>query len=325
MKKTLIILSLAALAITGCQQFKKGEGGMLYKIHTDKDGPTIKDGDFISINVVQKTDDDSVMYSSYEYDRPAFLNVQKPGYKGDIFSALGLLSEGDSATFKMDIDTLEAAMKKQGNPSQTRPKGKYIVYTFTVKKVIPKGTKTDSVFNATIQEFLKKEIDIAKNSETAKINKFIASKSYTPQTTASGLRYVVTHQGAGPAAAKGDTVEVNYTVSLLTGKIFDSSIPEVAKGAVTYNPQRPYAPIKTPAGLGQSIPGFDEALLMFPKGSKVTLILSSKLAYGEQGNQQIPPYTPLVFDVDVLRIIPAKPGSALPSAPPTAPAATPKK
>ncbi|OYZ56783.1 MAG: FKBP-type peptidylprolyl isomerase, partial [Sphingobacteriales bacterium 24-40-4] len=97
---------------------------------------------------------------------------------------------------------------------------------------------------------------------------------------------------------------VNYTGMFLSGKVFDSSLPDVAKKNGTFNPQRPYEPLKLPVGLGGSIPGFEEGLMLLNKGAKATLILPSKLAYGEQGNQGIPPFSPLVFELDVVNIIP---------------------
>jgi FKBP-type peptidyl-prolyl cis-trans isomerase FkpA len=49
----------------------KAEGGLLYDIHTDKSGAlTIKPGDFISLNLILKTEGDSVLFSTYELGRP---------------------------------------------------------------------------------------------------------------------------------------------------------------------------------------------------------------------------------------------------------------
>jgi FKBP-type peptidyl-prolyl cis-trans isomerase len=73
--------------------------------------------------------------------------------------------------------------------------------------------------------------------------------------------------------------------------------------------------MKVPAGMNSTIPGFDEALLMFPKGTKATIILPSKLAYGEQGNQMFPPYTPLVFEIEIVDIIKGNGVAAMPQMP----------
>lgn len=308
MKKLVIVLGLAVTGLAGCKNFEKGEGDMLYKIHTDKSGETIKEGDFVAFKAIEKTEGDSVLYSSYDYDRPSLLVKEKSVFKGDLFAALGLLSEGDSATFKINIDSM---VQKMGRPQPSDTTKKYLVYTIKIDKVIPKGKLTDSLFRGKIDAFLKTEMDQAKTGEANKVKAYVSAKSLKPTVTASGLNYVVTTQGSGPKANPGDTVLVNYTGMFLSGKVFDSSLAEVAKKNGTFNPQRPYEPLKLPVGMNGSIAGFEEGLMLLPKGAKATLILPSSLAYGEQGNQGIPPFTPLIFEVDVVNIIPAKAGSVL--------------
>ena len=306
MKKLVIVLGLAVTGLAGCKNFEKGEGDMLYKIHTDKSGETIKEGDFVAFKAIEKTEGDSVLYSSYDYDRPSLLVKEKSVFKGDLFAALGLLSEGDSATFKINIDSM---VQKMGRPQPSDTTKKYLVYTIKIDKVIPKGKLTDSLFRGKIDAFLKTEMDQAKTGEANKVKAYVSAKSLKPTVTATGLNYVVTTQGSGPKANPGDTVLVNYTGMFLSGKVFDSSLAEVAKKNGTFNPQRPYEPLKLPVGMNGSIAGFEEGLMLLPKGAKATLILPSSLAYGEQGNQGIPPFTPLIFEVDVVNIIPAKAGS----------------
>ena len=204
---------------------------------------------------------------------------------------------------------------KMGRPKPADTTSKYLVYTIKVDKVIPKGKLTDSLFRGQIDAYLKTEMDKAKGGEAAKFNAYISKEDKKPTVTTSGLNYIVTKQGSGPKAAAGDTVLVNYTGRFLTGKVFDTSILEVAKKENTFNPQRPYEPLKMPVGMNGSIPGFEEGLMLFPQGTKAKLILPSKLAYGEQGSQGIAPYTPLVFEIDIVKIIPAKGATTAPTAP----------
>lgn len=303
MKKLAIVLGLAVSGLSACNNFEKGEGDMLYKIHNDQAGETIKEGDFIAFKAIEKTEGDSVLYSSYDYDRPSLLIKEKSVFKGDLFAALGLLSEGDSATFKINIDSM---VQKMGRPMPSDTTKKYLVYTIKIDKVIPKGNLNDSLFRAKIDDFIKADMELAKNNESKKIKSYISSKSLKPTVTASGLNYVISSKGSGAKANSGDTVLVNYTGMFLSGKIFDTSLPEMAKKSGTFNPQRPYEPLKIPVGLNSSIPGFEEGLMLLPKGGKATLILPSSLAYGEQGNQGIPPFTPLIFEIEIVNIIPAK-------------------
>ena len=299
MKKIAITLAIAALGLSSCNQFKKGEGDMMYKIYNKKGGETIKIGDFVAFKFIQKTEQDSIISSSYDYDRSAFIEREKSLFKGDMYAALGLLSEGDSASFKINIDSMVA---KMGRQKPGNAKDKYLVYTIKIDKVIPKKNLNDSLFRTNIESFLKAELERAKSTEEAKLKEYLTTKNLKPVVQPSGLNYLITKESTGSKAVAGDTVEVNYTGMHLSGKVFDTSLMEVAKKAGTYV-DRPYKPLKIPVGTHASIPGFDEGLMLFPKGTKATLILPSKLAYGEQGNPTILPYTPLVFDIEILNII----------------------
>jgi FKBP-type peptidyl-prolyl cis-trans isomerase len=50
------------------------------------------------------------------------------------------------------------------------------------------------------------------------------------------------------------------------------------------------------------IPGWDEGVMGQPEGSKLRLIIPSAMGYGSQGAQTIPPYSPLVFDIEILSV-----------------------
>lgn len=113
------------------------------------------------------------------------------------------------------------------------------------------------------------------------------------QTTASGLQYEVVQQGTGPKPTINDMVTVHYRGTLIDGKQFDSS----------YDRGEPAT-----FGVGQVIPGWTEALQLMSPGSKYKLYIPQNLAYGAQGaGKDIPPYSALIFDVELISI---KPGDA---------------
>ncbi|MDB5024953.1 MAG: FKBP-type peptidylprolyl isomerase [Mucilaginibacter sp.] len=315
MKKNLMFLAFAALGLASCNGgFKKGTGGLLYDIHVDKGGAKIKEGDFISLNLVAKTDGDSVLMSTYEAGHPIVTLLQKAQAGGDIFAGVRLLAEGDSATIKTNIDSIY----KKGT---RRPpfKGKYIVYEVKIEKVIPKGTLSDTAFNSRITRYMKAQADVLRKAEPAKIKKYIDDNKLAVTTTPSGLNYVMTKQGTGDKPAVGDTAEVLYTAKYLNGKVFETNIKEVAQQNKTYNPGMQYKAIRIPVGVKGVIPGWDEGLLLLNKGAKATFVIPSKLAYGEQGYQIIQPFTPLVFDVELVSITHPDPNAkkAVPQAPMT--------
>ncbi|GAA4320683.1 hypothetical protein GCM10023149_20090 [Mucilaginibacter gynuensis] len=313
MNKKLMFLALAAIGLASCNGgFKQGSGGLLYDIHTDKDGPAIKEGDFVSLNMTLKTEGDSVLGSTYDMGRPAPQLIQKPQSKADFTNALLLLSEGDSATVKVNIDSVIP----KGQPRPPAIKGKYVIYQIKVEKVIAKGKLSDQVFNGRISDYMKQQTDAVKAKEPAIIEKYVKEKDLKVTKTASGLNYVITKPGSGPVPVVGDTVEVNYTGTLPTGKVFDTSVKEDAVKAKINDGMRQYAPIRIPVGEHKVIQGWDEGLLLLNKGAKATFVIPSSLAYGEQGAQGvIPPFTPIIFTVEVINIIKPNPNAPKPAAP----------
>jgi FKBP-type peptidyl-prolyl cis-trans isomerase FkpA len=311
MKRNLMLLALAAIGLASCNSGqKKGEGGLLYEMHEDKDGAAIKDSDFVSINLIVKTDADSVMANSYDNGMPFTFPVPKPQFKGDFQSGLNLLSEGDSATIKVNLDSIA---KASGKPKDL--KGKYVVYEVKVVKVISKGKLTQPVFQGRVEEYFKAEAAKMKNAEPGKIAKYIASHNIKATKTATGLNYQITKPGNGPIIGKGDTAVVNYAVKLLSDKVFDTNIKSEAQKAKIDNPMRPYTPMRVPVGVGAFIAGWDQGLQLLNKGAKATLVIPSSLAYGERGFQQVAPYTPIVFEIELVDIVHPNPNAPKPAVP----------
>jgi len=122
-------------------------------------------------------------------------------------------------------------------------------------------------------------------------NDFLAENSKKPgvNVTGSGLQYEVISEGYGPKPTAADTVKVHYQGALTDGTIFDSSYE---RGE----------PIEFP--LNGVIPGWTEGLQLMSVGSKYRLIIPSNLGYGPEGaGQQIPPYSTLIFEVELLDIV----------------------
>jgi FKBP-type peptidyl-prolyl cis-trans isomerase len=312
MKKTLMFLALASVGLASCNGgFKKDDGGLLYNIYVDKGGPKIQTGDFVSVNLIAKRDDDSVLFNTYDQGHPVQTLVPKPQFKGDIFTGLEKLAEGDSATIKICADS----MFKKGQPKPPGFKGKYLVYTIKVNKVIAKGTLSDQVFQNEITDYIKNQSLVFKNREPELIKNYIAAQKLTVKQTADSLDYVITQQGTGPNAVVGDTAVVNYTGKLLNGKVFDTSVKdEAVKGKMPMDPMRQFKPIHIPVGQKRVIPGWDEGLQLLNKGSKAIFIVPSNLAYGERGISIIGPYTPITFEIELVDIIKPNPNAPKPQA-----------
>lgn len=285
-------------------EFDRGEGDMLYKIHHDAPGPTIKVGDFMGIMMIEKTEKDSVIHNMYDHDgRSIVIFRDKSAFKGDLHAGFGILSEGDSATFKINADSLA---KENGQPKQNSDD--YRVYVVKIAKVLPRGNLSDSLMNAQIEAYRTSEVERAKITEAEKIRSYIALKKLKTQTTASGLQYTIRRKGSGATARPGDSLYIKYTGRYFSGKIFYTTDMALAKKSGIYNPGNKYGDILVIPRRKSEVPysSFEEASMMFPKGTNATLIIPSNLVAGHRG-KGMPAYAPLTAEMEILDIIPQKP------------------
>lgn len=111
------------------------------------------------------------------------------------------------------------------------------------------------------------------------------------KTTASGLQYKTLREGQGKSPTAADTVTVHYRGTLINGDEFDSSYK---RGE----------PVSFP--LQNVIPGWTEGLQLMKEGGKYELTIPANLAYGDNAPPSIGPGSTLIFEIELLKIGPAK-------------------
>lgn len=103
-----------------------------------------------------------------------------------------------------------------------------------------------------------------------------------------GFFYQITQAGDGQNAKWGDYVTAHYKGYFLNGNIFDSSYKRGE--AMSFY-------------VGNMIKGWNEGLALMNIGSKALFLIPSHLAYGDKGlKKAVPPNTPLIFEVELLKI-----------------------
>lgn len=107
------------------------------------------------------------------------------------------------------------------------------------------------------------------------------------KTTASGLQYKAITNGKGKTPVSSDRVTVHYTGSLINGTVFDSSVQRGTPATFAVN------------GV---IAGWTEALQLMHEGDKWILYIPENLGYGSRGSGQIPPYSALIFEVELIKV-----------------------
>ena len=144
-------------------------------------------------------------------------------------------------------------------------------------------------------EVIQQELQKSKAAAEAKMQEdgqaFLAenAKKEGVVVTESGLQYEVLVEGEGAQPTAESTVRTHYHGMFTDGTVFDSSVD---RGE----------PAEFP--VGGVIAGWTEALQLMKEGSKYRLTIPYNLAYGEQGSQgAIPPFSTLVFDVELLNVL----------------------
>ena len=107
-------------------------------------------------------------------------------------------------------------------------------------------------------------------------------------TLPSGLQYEVLNEGTGRKPKATDQVRCHYEGTLIDGTVFDSSYKRNQPATFACN---------------QVIKGWTEALTMMPVGSKWELYIPQELAYGDRESGKIPPFSMLIFTVELLEIV----------------------
>ncbi|CAI1492631.1 MULTISPECIES: peptidylprolyl isomerase [Thermococcus] len=78
----------------------------------------------------------------------------------------------------------------------------------------------------------------------------------------------------------GDYVLFNYVGRFENGEVFDTSIEELARKHGVYVEDREYGPMWARIGVGEIIPGLDEAIIGMEPGEKKTVTVPPEKAYG---------------------------------------------
>lgn len=150
-----------------------------------------------------------------------------------------------------------------------------------------------SIKNYTVKNIYNNEVQFTKEGEAALIKIWLDSMTVNNaliDTTSTGLRYIVEKVGAGDNVKTGNQVTVKYIGFFMNGTIFDASAYH-GDGTYTYKH-------KTTS----LIKGWEEGIEVLNKGASAAFLIPSAKGYGSAGSGSIPPYTPLIFVIEVIDI-----------------------
>ena len=285
MRKNFFLLSALFLMLsllTGCSNAPKGyqatDNGLYYRLFTNNGGENPQIGDLLELTMSCSVNDTVVILPLTKNIIP----MAEPSFWSDFVEGFSMMHKGDSASFIVDIDSS-------------------FVNLFGYNTLPPQFSSTDimrfevrlddfypeSEFRFRMIENIKKNYPAETEKAASELNAYLEKNGVVAQPTSTGLYYVKTQDGTGEKPLKGSTVKAHYTGYLLDGTVFDTSIE---RGE----------PIEFVLGVGQVIPGWDEGIAMMSKGEKAVLYIPYYLAYGDRDLGVIPPFSNLVFEVELI-------------------------
>ncbi len=289
MKKNLFALLgavIVLLSLSSCGNNNDGyeisDTGVKYKFYYENaTGKSPVIGDFVRVQMVYAYKD-SVLFDTRGDVRDFELKMEEPYFEGDIYAAVAMMKEGDSAGFL--IDATEFFTKLAGRPGDPVPE---FVEDGTDMTFDLKLTKVMSPEEHDIE--LKERIEKRKVEESIVLQKYLEANNFTDKPLESGLYFVNIRDGKGNTPQEGDILTINFKVMLMDGRVLHDSWQQ--------------QPVQFEFGKQFDTKGLVEGISMMRKGQVVHLIVPSSIAFGEYGRQGlIEPYSSLLYDVELIDI-----------------------
>ncbi|MBR4392243.1 MAG: FKBP-type peptidyl-prolyl cis-trans isomerase [Bacteroidales bacterium] len=265
------------------QQTEDGLCYRFYDIHQDRNTPQLKD--YLKLRMDYYLND-SLIYSSKEKSEFPRIQYQESQFSGDILSGLGMMHEGDSASFIVradstfyylfSLDSVEGVVKSTDR------------MRFEIRLL---EIQSEALFREELQAMMDRrdqEMEALKSRSEAEFNGYLVSHGINEKPSLSTVYVIPMKSGSGPKIQKGMDARIVYEVYALDGTHIGSSD---SLGMVV------------PVGDGTVLKGLDEGLSHLYQGEKAKLLVPYPLAFGESGNDVVLPYANLVFEVEVLEVM----------------------
>ncbi|MEQ8715424.1 MAG: FKBP-type peptidyl-prolyl cis-trans isomerase [Cyclobacteriaceae bacterium] len=295
MLKRIMTLAVAGVLMYGCasdsNEITTDSGMKVTFLNKGEAEVGPEDGQILTLNMRYEDERGVELFNTDKQGGPVAMQYIDSVWSqsGLIYEALRVLKKGDSVTFQLPANDFYVNTFDMEVPDSIAPNSQI---TFNIGLVDNMSRDEYIAYQRQVYEKQQAEMAMTMDQKLEEdgqtIDQYLSDNNIEAQSTASGLRYVITEEGSGPSPETGQTVSVHYRGMLMDGTQFDASYD---RGA----------PLDFPIGQGQVIRGWDEGIALLNKGAKATLYIPSPLAYGERGaGSVIPPFAILKFDVELV-------------------------
>ena len=214
---------------------------------------------------------DSVLAETFTKNQPVTVPATHPSFRG-VFKEM---KKGDRVNIVISADSFYKYTINAPLPPYIK-QGDSLRFYIKVHDIMNEPEFAAKEYAKELEQTLEDSITAAKFiSSYQRINK-----------THTGLYYVISKPGAGKQPLAGSKVTVKYRGYLMNGKVFESN-------------QDGYTFI---LGSKEVIAGWNEGIKLMREGGRFKFIIPPYLAYGGSGADIIPPFTTIIFDIDLISV-----------------------
>jgi len=289
MKNIFVILSILT-AFTGyCQsQFRQTVSGLEFNIIVKNEGRTAKIGDFVTLDMVLKSENGIEVKNSYKEGKPILFPIKYRHHDADIYEAISLLAEGDSAIFRLNADSTYQKVFRKPTPKDIN-KGSMLTLYAKVHKIRKQKQyleEQQTNYNSKYSE----RLEALKKEDEIKVKAYLNTLPEKAEYEKINELYLrVTKKGQGKNPVNGQAAIFHYTMYTLDGKKVESSYD--------VNNQ----PVSFTIGENNVIKGWEIAFSNVNEGSEFELIVPSHLAYGPIEKKSLPKNSSLKFTIKFIK------------------------
>lgn len=273
----LLVISILMLSMVSCkdktinQEFATTEKGFKYKhCIENKTSPKVKVGDII-LGEIEIRQNDSVLYTNF--GSPNRLFKVNSDTISDFDKLLLNTHIGDSIIIEPPVDSILPFAEN----IVTRP-GDKIIFYLKIHQIISQKELSEH----------DKQVIENQRIEDSVLASFVERNYPNAEKKPSGL-YILEHKTTNKLKAEyEDTISVYYSVCDTTYKVLDKNTDG--------------SPFEFILGDDGLIAGWSEGLSYMREAERMKILIPSKIAYGEAGYGAIAPYTPLIFDLYLVKV-----------------------
>lgn len=201
------------------------------------------------------------------------------------------------------LTAIGLSIAKSLEPFSLTPAEQGKVVAALQKGLSGKGPQLDEKSQEDIRNLLQARMAVIAEKEKGRGTAYqeAAVKEKGAVKTANGAIVIPLKEGTGASPGPTDKVKVNYTGTLIDGKVFDATSK--------HNPPTP-----TEFPLNGVVPCWTEALQKMKVGGRAKVVCPPEVAYGERGSPPvIPGNATLTFEIELLDVTKAPPPAATPA------------